>query len=54
MWFSHQVGQRYRAGDLEGARRASRTAQSWAVAGIVAGVVLAVLVVLRFSGGAVS
>jgi hypothetical protein len=37
MYFSYQVGQRYRTADLEGARRASAKAKSWGIVGIVVG-----------------
>jgi hypothetical protein len=46
MYFSRQVGRRYRAGDVEGARRASRGAKVWGIVGIVAGPLLVLLVVL--------
>jgi hypothetical protein len=37
MYFSYQVGQRYRAADLEGARKASSRAKVWGIVGIVIG-----------------
>jgi uncharacterized membrane-anchored protein len=37
MYFSYQVGQRYRAADLDGARRASTRAKVWGIVGIVVG-----------------
>jgi hypothetical protein len=37
MYFSYQVGQRYKAGDVEGARRASTNAKVWGIVGIVVG-----------------
>jgi hypothetical protein len=37
MYFSYQVGQRYRAADLDGARRASRNAKVWGIVGLVLG-----------------
>jgi len=40
MYFSHQVGQRFGAGDLDGARRASRNAKIWGIVGIIAGGIL--------------
>jgi len=40
MYFSYQVGQRFGAGDLEGARRASRNAKIWGIVGIIAGGIL--------------
>jgi hypothetical protein len=37
MYFSYQVGRRYRAADLEGARKASTRAKVWGIVGIVVG-----------------
>jgi hypothetical protein len=37
MYFSYQVGQRYRAADPDGARRASGRAKAWGIVGIVIG-----------------
>jgi hypothetical protein len=37
LYFSYQVGQRYRAGNLVGAIRASKFARAWGIAGIVIG-----------------
>ena len=37
MYFSYQVGQRYKAGDVEGARRASTNAKVWGIVGLVVG-----------------
>jgi hypothetical protein len=47
MYFSRQVGRRYRAGDMEGARRASRKAKLWGIVGIVVGAPLVLLIVLH-------
>jgi hypothetical protein len=44
MYFSYQVDQRYRAGDQEGAERASTLAKGWGIVGlVVGGLVLIVL-----------
>ena len=45
MYFSYQVGQHYQVGDIGSARKASRTAKAWGIAGVVVGVIgyLAVL-----------
>jgi hypothetical protein len=37
MYFSYQVGERWKAGNLEGAKKASRTALWVGIAGIVIG-----------------
>jgi hypothetical protein len=37
LYFSYQVGQRYRAGNLVGATKASKLARTWGIAGIVVG-----------------
>jgi hypothetical protein len=46
MYFSRQVGRRYQAGDLEGARRASRKAKVWGIVGMVVGPLVLLLIVL--------
>lgn len=40
MYFSYSVGQRYQAGDLDGAGRASRNAKVWGIVGIVVGAIV--------------
>jgi hypothetical protein len=40
MYFSYSVGRRYQAGDLDGARRASRNAKVWGIVGIVLGAIV--------------
>jgi len=44
MYFSRQVGRRYRAGDLEGARRASGKAKTWGTIGVVVGALVLIAV----------
>lgn len=41
--FSASVSSKYYAGDIEGARRASRNAQIWCIVSIIAGIVWATL-----------
>jgi hypothetical protein len=41
--FAAQVNSKWAAGDVEGARRASRNAATWAIVAAVAGVVVSVL-----------
>ena len=37
LYFSYQVGQRYWAGNLAGATKASKLSRAWAIAGILVG-----------------
>ena len=48
MYFSYQVGQSYRAGDVEGARRASANARAWGIVGIVVGGIVLVSVLSSY------
>ena len=44
LYFSYQVGQRYRAGNLVAATRASKLARAWAIVGIVVGGILITII----------
>jgi Na+-driven multidrug efflux pump len=46
MYFSHQVGRHYKAGNIGGARRASRNAKVWGIVGIVLGSLLILLILI--------
>lgn len=47
--YSAQVNSRWNAGDIEGARKASRTALIWGIVGVVVGVFL--IIAVASSGG---
>jgi hypothetical protein len=46
LYYSYQVGERYRAGNLVSATRASKLARAWGIAGIVATSLIAIIWVL--------
>jgi Interferon-induced transmembrane protein len=51
IYFSAQVGSRWRAGNLQGAEKASRMALTWGIVGIVLGGLILFLAALGSAGG---